>query len=77
MFWCISGSEFPVVLKRIDARYDWLPSPAKFGNKTLPLVFAEDGCDKDPRVAGAIALVSDVGCTFYKKVILLVLITNS
>lgn len=65
----ISGSEFPFVLKRIDARYDWLPSPVKFGNKTLPLVFAEDGCQENSSVAGAIALVSDVGCNFYTKVI--------
>lgn len=64
-----NSSEFPFVLKRIDARYDWLPSPVKFGNKTLPLVFAEDGCQENSLVAGAIALVSDVGCSFYTKIL--------
>lgn len=64
-----NNSDYPVVLKRVDARYDWLPSPVKFGNKTLPLIFAEDGCQQNSSVAGAIALVSDVGCTYYEKIV--------
>ena len=57
------------MLKRLNARYDWLPSPeSAFGNKTLPLVVAEDGCHVSPAVNSSVALVTSEGCSIFEKV---------
>ncbi|XP_022088506.1 uncharacterized protein LOC110978103 [Acanthaster planci] len=58
----------PIVLKRLDARYDWLPSVDKFGNQTIPVVPAENGCKPDSRVAKKIAVVMAGSCSFSTKV---------
>ena len=58
----------PIVLKRLDARYDWLPSMDKFGNRTIPVVPAKDGCGPDSEVVNKIAVVTAGGCSFSKKV---------
>ncbi|XP_021351177.1 uncharacterized protein LOC110448965 [Mizuhopecten yessoensis] len=63
------ASPFPVVSKRLDARYDWLPSPQSvFGNKTVSLVRAETGCNSVEAVNGSIALVASGKCSFFQKV---------
>ncbi|XP_038058293.1 uncharacterized protein LOC119729686 isoform X2 [Patiria miniata] len=58
----------PIVLKRLDARYDWLPSPDKFGNQTIPVAASQDGCKPDSSVAKKIAVVTAGGCSFSQKV---------
>ena len=67
------GEAFCVV-KRLDARYDWLPSPntlAKYGH--LFIVYVGDACSPNMflnDVAGQLALVSnDTGaCSYFTKV---------
>ncbi|XP_030640502.1 uncharacterized protein LOC115820930 [Chanos chanos] len=59
--WAIS-----VVAKRLDARYDWL-----FGHWSqgpYRLADAGNGCEPSPSVAGAVAWISEDGCSFFKKV---------
>ncbi|XP_033729101.1 LOW QUALITY PROTEIN: uncharacterized protein LOC117318180 [Pecten maximus] len=64
-----NASQFPVVGKRLDARYDWLPSPSSvFGNKTLSMVRADTGCESIGSVKGSIALVTSGNCSFFQKV---------
>ncbi|XP_060069722.1 uncharacterized protein LOC132549769 isoform X2 [Ylistrum balloti] len=64
-----TASQFPVVAKRLDARYDWLPSPPSvFGNKTLPMIRADTGCKSVGSLKGSIALVSSGNCSFFQKV---------
>ncbi|KAK3106688.1 hypothetical protein FSP39_025233 [Pinctada imbricata] len=59
---------YPRVIKRLNARYDWLPSPESvFGNKTLPLVQAGDGCKTTTSVNMSVALVSSQGCSVFDK----------
>ena len=61
---------YPVVLKRLDARYDWLPSPSStMGNKTLPMYYCHDGCETVTGVNGSVALVTYNGnCSVFEKV---------
>ena len=61
---------YPVVLKRLDARYDWLPSPSStMGNKTLPMYYCHDGCETVTGVNGSVALVTYNGnCSVFGKV---------
>uniref|UniRef100_UPI0037E9351E uncharacterized protein n=1 Tax=Semicossyphus pulcher TaxID=241346 RepID=UPI0037E9351E len=60
------GWNMPVVIKRLDARYDWLWT--RWGPKSHQLVDADDGCDPSPSVAGAVAWVSEGNCSFFTKV---------
>lgn len=63
-----------MVSKRLDARYDWLPSPdtlAKYGH--LQVAFVGDACNASSfvnPVNGKLALVSmeDVQCSYFTKV---------
>ncbi|KAG7282946.1 hypothetical protein CRUP_028463 [Coryphaenoides rupestris] len=60
------GWKMPVIVKRLDARYDWLD---RFGHGSFQLVDAGDGCEPAVGVAGRVAWVSDAGnCTFFTKV---------
>lgn len=70
-----SLGEATCVAKRLDARYDWLPSPntlAKYGH--LLVVYVGDACSPDTflaNVTGNLALVSssDTGaCSYFTKV---------
>ncbi|KAL3836195.1 hypothetical protein ACJMK2_021637 [Sinanodonta woodiana] len=66
----MQGSQYPIVLKRLDARYDWLPSAAVvLGNKTLDLRFANDGCKPSEVVNGSVALVMWGTCSTSVKVL--------
>ena len=56
----------PVIIKRLDARYDWLP--ARWGQGSYRLTDAGNGCDPSSSVAGAVAWVSEGGCSFFTKV---------
>ncbi|XP_041648683.1 uncharacterized protein si:dkey-256h2.1 isoform X2 [Cheilinus undulatus] len=58
--------KLPIVIKRLDARYDWLMT--RWGPKSHQLVDAYDGCDTFPSVAGAVAWVSEGNCSFFTKV---------
>ncbi|XP_044064160.1 uncharacterized protein si:dkey-256h2.1 [Siniperca chuatsi] len=60
------GWNMPVVIKRLDARYDWLMT--RWGQRSYELIDAGDGCDPAPSVAGAVAWVSEVNCSFFTKV---------
>ncbi|KAM6994372.1 uncharacterized protein LKV04_006787 [Tautogolabrus adspersus] len=60
------GWNLPIIIKRLDARYDWLMT--KWGPKSHQLVDADDGCDPSPAVAGAVAWVSEGNCSFFTKV---------
>ncbi|XP_061174811.1 uncharacterized protein LOC133183952 [Saccostrea echinata] len=61
--------DYPTVLKRLDAHYDWLPSPVSaFGNKTLPLILTNsNGCQPTSSVNGSVALITTGGCSYFKK----------
>ncbi|OQV13123.1 hypothetical protein BV898_12663 [Hypsibius exemplaris] len=64
-----NGKLQPVVLKRQDARYDWLPNMfVGFGAKSAQVVFAGPGCDRNPVVRNKIALLTDGSCSYFKKV---------
>lgn len=56
----------PVIIKRLDARYDWLM--ARWGQRSYELVDAGDGCSPLPSLAGAVAWVSEGNCSFFTKV---------
>lgn len=56
----------PIIIKRLDARYDWLTK--RWSQQTYQLVDAGDGCEPPPSVAGAVAWVSEGGCSFFTKV---------
>uniref|UniRef100_UPI003AAB2C9B uncharacterized protein isoform X1 n=1 Tax=Centroberyx gerrardi TaxID=166262 RepID=UPI003AAB2C9B len=60
------GWNMPVIVKRLDAKYDWLMG--RWGQKSYRLVDAGDGCDPSPSVAGAVAWVSEGRCSFFTKV---------
>lgn len=65
----VNGETQPVVLKRQDARYDWLPNMfVGFGSRSVPVVFAGAGCEKHPLVRNKIALLTDGSCSYFKKV---------
>lgn len=61
------------VSKRLDARYDWLPSPdslSKFGH--IRIVYIGDACNANisENVSGRLALVSPDGqCSYFTKVL--------
>ena len=62
-----------LVTKRLDARYDWLPSPQAITAKyhKLPYVSVGDACKPiEANVTGSLALVSMEGtnCSFFTKV---------
>ncbi|CAL8287985.1 unnamed protein product [Merluccius merluccius] len=59
------GWKMPVIVKRLDARYDWLD---KWGQRSYHLVAAGDGCESSVEVAGRVAWVSDGNCSFFTKV---------
>ncbi|KAJ0066633.1 hypothetical protein NL108_016476, partial [Boleophthalmus pectinirostris] len=58
--------KMPVVVKRLDARYDWLM--AHWDQRSYSLVDAGDGCAPSADVKGAVAWVSEDGCSFFTKV---------
>ncbi|KAG7216467.1 hypothetical protein INR49_001953 [Caranx melampygus] len=60
------GWNMPVIIKRLDARYDWLM--AGWGQRSYQLVDAGNGCDPSPSVAGGVAWVSEGSCSFFTKV---------
>ncbi|XP_053743666.1 uncharacterized protein si:dkey-256h2.1 [Synchiropus splendidus] len=60
------GWRIPLVVKRLDARYDWLT--ARWGQGSYPLRDGGDGCASLPSVAGGVAWVSEGGCSFFTKV---------
>lgn len=65
----VNGKLQPVVSKRQDARYDWLPNMfVGFGSRPTMVVYANSGCERAPLLQGKIALVTDGTCSYYKKV---------
>nr|XP_033495970.1 uncharacterized protein si:dkey-256h2.1 isoform X1 [Epinephelus lanceolatus] len=60
------GWNMPVIVKRLDARYDWLMK--RWDRKSYQLTDAGDGCQPSPSVAGAVAWVSEGNCSFFTKV---------
>ncbi|XP_077950753.1 uncharacterized protein LOC120810644 isoform X2 [Gasterosteus aculeatus] len=60
------GWKMPIVVKRLNARYDWLA--ARGEPRSYQLLGAGDGCEPSPSVAGALAWVSEGNCSFFTKV---------
>ncbi|XP_062255672.1 uncharacterized protein si:dkey-256h2.1 [Platichthys flesus] len=60
------GWNMPIIIKRLNARYDWLS--ARWGEGSYLLSEAGDGCDPSSSVAGAVAWVSEGNCSFSTKV---------
>ncbi|XP_044215965.1 uncharacterized protein si:dkey-256h2.1 [Thunnus albacares] len=60
------GWKMPVIIKRLDARYDWLMG--HWDHKSYQLIDAGDGCNASPSVSGAVAWVSEGNCSFFTKV---------
>ncbi|XP_070823210.1 uncharacterized protein [Chaetodon trifascialis] len=60
------GWHMPVVIKRLDARYDWLGT--RWGQRSYQLMDAGDGCEPSASLAGAVAWVSEGNCSFFTKV---------
>ncbi|XP_062841754.1 uncharacterized protein si:dkey-256h2.1 [Trichomycterus rosablanca] len=56
----------PVIAKRLNARYDWLNG--RWEKKDYIVVDADNGCEPVPAVAGAVAWVSESGCSFFTKI---------
>ncbi|XP_060756366.1 uncharacterized protein si:dkey-256h2.1 [Neoarius graeffei] len=56
----------PVITKRLNARYDWLNG--SWEKVPYILVGAGDGCEPFPAAAGAVAWVSESGCSFFTKI---------
>ncbi|KAL0984814.1 hypothetical protein UPYG_G00147310 [Umbra pygmaea] len=57
--------KMPVIVKRLDARYDWLMGHWRQRNH---LIDAGDGCEPTTFVEGAVAWVSEGNCSYYTKV---------
>ena len=55
----------PLIVKRLDARYDWLD---RWGHGSYHLVDAGEGCEPSGSVAGRVAWVSEGNCSFFTKV---------
>lgn len=53
-------------MKRLNARYDWLNG--HWAQKSYRLKDGGDGCSPTSSVAGAVAWVTDSGCSFFTKV---------
>ncbi|XP_071505492.1 uncharacterized protein [Diadema antillarum] len=67
VFKSIDGGKSLNILKRLDARYDWLPSPASFSSpKTVTL--AADGCAVRNDVSDKVAVIENGNCSFSTKV---------
>lgn len=62
----LSEWNVPVIVKRLNARYDWLNG--RWERAQYVLVGAGDGCEPFPAAAGAVAWVSESGCSFFTKV---------
>lgn len=60
------GWKIPVIVKRLDARYDWLT--ARWLQRSYRVIDAGDGCEATPSVSGAVAWLSEDGCSFFTKV---------
>ncbi|XP_038566528.1 uncharacterized protein si:dkey-256h2.1 [Micropterus salmoides] len=60
------GWKMPVVIKRLDARYDWLTT--RWDQTSYEMIDAGDGCDPSPSVTGAVVWVSEGNCSFFTKV---------
>ncbi|TDH11363.1 hypothetical protein EPR50_G00060070 [Perca flavescens] len=60
------GWNMPIIIKRLDARYDWLMT--RWDKKSYQLIDAGDGCEPWPKVAGAVVWVSEGNCSFFTKV---------
>ncbi|XP_034729405.1 uncharacterized protein si:dkey-256h2.1 [Etheostoma cragini] len=60
------GWNMPIIIKRLDARYDWLMT--RWDHKSYHLMDAGDGCEPLPSVTGAVAWVSEGNCSFFTKV---------
>lgn len=60
------GWKMPIVIKRLDARYDWLMG--RWSANTYQLSDAGDGCAPLPALGGAVAWVSEGNCSFFTKV---------
>ncbi|XP_012731467.2 uncharacterized protein si:dkey-256h2.1 isoform X2 [Fundulus heteroclitus] len=60
------GWKLPIVVKRLDARYDWLM--ARWSNNLYQLADVGDGCEPSPSLGGAVAWVSEGNCSFFTKV---------
>ena len=58
--------KMPVIVKRLDARYDWLTG--HWGQRTNQLIYVGNGCEPSPSVTGAVAWVSEGNCSFFTKV---------
>ncbi|KAG7474349.1 Peptide-N4-N-acetyl-beta-D-glucosaminylasparagine amidase F [Solea senegalensis] len=58
--------KMPAIIKRLDARYDWLKG--RWGQESFNLTDAGNGCEPSPYVAGAVAWVSEGNCSFFTKV---------
>lgn len=56
----------PLIVKRLNARYDWLNG--RWGADPYRLLDAGDGCEPVTSVRGAVAWVSEGGCSFFKKI---------
>lgn len=56
----------PLITKRLNARYDWLNG--HWDQKPYRLKDGGDGCSPNSSVAGAVAWVTDSGCSFFTKV---------
>ncbi|CAL8248696.1 unnamed protein product [Lota lota] len=59
------GWKMPLIVKRLDARYDWLD---RWDHGSYHLVDAGEGCEPSDGVAGRVAWVSDGNCSFFTKV---------
>lgn len=56
----------PVISKRLNARYDWLNS--RWGADPYRLLDAGDGCKPDASIKGAVAWISEGGCSVFTKI---------
>lgn len=61
-----SDGSIPVISKRLNARYDWLNG--RWGADPYRLLDAGDGCKPDTSIKGAVAWISEGGCSFFTKI---------
>ncbi|XP_019734212.1 uncharacterized protein LOC109521043 [Hippocampus comes] len=60
------GWDVPVIVKRLDARYDWLTG--SWEKTRYELKDTGDGCEPWPSLGGAVAWLSEGNCSFFTKV---------